>query len=156
MRLLHYTATPFEFDPAKKYLDDHWKPRGLWVSVEGEHDWKDWCEGESWGLERMHCASKVVLKPNANVLLVDTQDKLDAFNAEFGDNDDSCRSIAWEKVKALYDGVIIAPYQWERRFNYMWYYGWDCASGVIWNLSAIASVEQCVATSTTSKGGSKC
>lgn len=28
----------------------------------------------------------------------------------------------------------IAPYQWERRLarEFMWYYGWDLASGVIW------------------------
>ena len=81
-----------------------------------------------------------ILKPVANVLLIDTPEKLDAFNARFGVDDNSVHSIAWEKVKALYDGVIIAPYHWERRLNLMWYYGWDCASGVIWHLSAIDNV----------------
>jgi hypothetical protein len=26
-----------------------------------------------------------------------------------------------------YDGIEINPYQWEARYQYMWYYGWDVA-----------------------------
>ena len=42
--------------------------------------------------------------------------------------------INWVEVSEMYDGVEISPYQWKRRLaiNFMWYYGWDCASGVIW------------------------
>lgn len=140
MRLLHYTSKPFQFDAAKQYKDDeHWKPRGLWLSVKGEQDWREWCESESFG-DLSH-ASEVALKPGANVLLIDTVAKLDAFNTLYGNGDNlSCRDIAWSKVKAMHDGIIIAPYQWERRLTLMWYYGWDCASGVIWNLAAVADV----------------
>ena len=140
MKLLHYSEEPFRFDPEKRYDEDHWKPRGLWLSVQGDDDWRAWCEGENWGLERMKHAVEVTLKPDANILVIDTLKKLDAFNTLYGGDDLSCRSIAWHKVKALHDGVIIAPYQWERRHDFMWYYGWDCASGVIWNLRAIAGV----------------
>ena len=38
------------------------------------------------------------------------------------------------------DGIIIAPYQWYCRMTVDWYYTWDCASGCIWNLDAIESV----------------
>jgi hypothetical protein len=38
----------------------------------------------------------------------------------------------WERVARDYDGVIISPYQFNRRMTLMWYYPWDCASGCIW------------------------
>ncbi|QBI98814.1 hypothetical protein SEA_BOBBY_184 [Mycobacterium phage Bobby] len=49
--------------------------------------------------------------------------------------------IDWGKVAADYGGIIIAPYQWSRRMDPHWYYTWDCASGCIWNLEAIESLE---------------
>lgn len=139
MKLLHYSAKPFQFDSNRKYpADDHWKPSGLWLSVEGDNDWQEWCEEEGFALDNLKCVVEVRIKPDANVLLIDTVTKLGAFHARF------CRAendfLAWNKVKAVYDGLIIVPYQWERRLTIMWYYGWDCASGVIWNLSAIANV----------------
>jgi hypothetical protein len=51
--------------------------------------------------------------------------------------------IDWSKVAAKHQGIIIAPYCYARRLTYhtAWYYGWDCASGCIWDLKAIQSVE---------------
>lgn len=51
-------------------------------------------------------------------------------------------SIAWEKVEADgFYGIEINPYLWQRRLDGgMWYYGWDCASGVVWNEKAILDV----------------
>lgn len=148
MRLLHYTAKPFTFDPSLSFKQvGHYaggKPSGLWLSVEGDGDWKEWCEGEQWGLERLKHVSEITLKPHANVLTVDTLAKLDRFSKDFkagGDPVVELRYIDWPRVKNLWDGIIIAPYQWNRRHDFMWYYGWDCASGVIWNLSAIAGVK---------------
>lgn len=53
--------------------------------------------------------------------------------------------LDWAAIGKLYDGIIIAPYLWERRLNggAMWYYGWDCASGCIWNPRAISEVNPC-------------
>ena len=47
--------------------------------------------------------------------------------------------IRWEEVKTLWDGIIISPYNWKCRHSPSteWYYGWDCASGCIWNVEAI-------------------
>lgn len=141
MRFLHYSAEPFQFDADRKYEQgEHWKPRGLWLSVEGEQDWKEWCESERFG--SLNHVTEVTLKPGSNVLTIATTDALDRFNRDFGNGDDlSVRSIDWQRVRTLWDGLIIAPYQWERRLDLMWYYGWDCASGVIWNLGAIAEVK---------------
>lgn len=145
MRLLHYSAKPFKFDPERKYAESHYgfKPVGLWLSVESDDDWPAWCRGESFHLEALKHVAEVILKPDANVLVIDTVEKLDAFNARFRKvkDDFEVRNINWPAVKELYDGLVIAPYHWSRRLTMMWYYGWDCASGVIWNLSAIAEVK---------------
>jgi hypothetical protein len=47
--------------------------------------------------------------------------------------------INWPKVAQDYSGIEICPYQWKFRLNYMWYYGWDVASGCIWNQNALNS-----------------
>jgi len=143
MRLLHYSSESFQFDSSREYVTADFKPSGLWLSVEGDQDWRTWCEDEDFGLDRLGHVVEVTLKPNANVLLIDTQEKFDVFNAQFGRSDNfGYNNIKWKKVNSLHDGLIIAPYQWERRLDlhFVWYYGWDCASGVIWNLSTIAQV----------------
>ena len=40
----------------------------------------------------------------------------------------------WKLIAQEFDGIEIAPYQWEIRmdYNFFWYYGWDCASGCLW------------------------
>lgn len=49
------------------------------------------------------------------------------------------RSIDWLRVKTQYGGIEIAPYQWKRRLSSFWYYGWDCASGAIWDRDVLIS-----------------
>jgi hypothetical protein len=58
-------------------------------------------------------------------------------------SDNSFRNIDWKKVKKHYKGIIISPYQWKLRLDtrVFWYYGWDCSSGCIWDLSCITNVE---------------
>ena len=51
--------------------------------------------------------------------------------------------IDWAAVARCYQGIIIPTYHFEFRFDTHvsdWYYGWDCASGCIWDAGAIASV----------------
>jgi len=52
------------------------------------------------------------------------------------------REIAWSLVADEYQGIVIAPYVWSRRLCYgaNWYYSWDCASGCVWDASAVAGV----------------
>ena len=63
MTLRHYSASPFAFDAQRTYASapHHFKPRGLWLSVVGEADWKEWCEGEQWNLDaEIHGASSLI------------------------------------------------------------------------------------------------
>ena len=48
-------------------------------------------------------------------------------------------SIDWAKVAENYDGIEIAPYIYEARHEHPWYYGWDVASGCIWNTTNLKS-----------------
>jgi hypothetical protein len=58
------------------------------------------------------------------------------------DNNNLCdRIINWNWVMGIYKGIIINPYLYERRYTYLWYNGWDCASGCIWDTNCIKSIE---------------
>lgn len=152
MRLVKYTAEPLEFDPDYVYRDHEiasavGKPRGLWVSDEDDHGWRDWCESEEWNLAGLAYETEFTLAPDANVLIISTDAEFKAFTAEYAaplfrpDEYVSIRmyGIDWTKVAERYDGIIISPYRWESRFDIenFWYSGWDVASGCIWNLHAI-------------------
>jgi hypothetical protein len=103
------------------------KPAGFWYEVNGE--WQR-CEANLWSYRYIH---KVTLN-DCDVLVVDTLNTLDAFHAEYSVCNMPCgvRGIDWERVAARFDGLEIAPYQYRRRLDFIWYYPWDCASGVIW------------------------
>lgn len=149
MRLLHYTDKPFDFDPKREYevARQNYKPCGLWVSVEGAADWKDWCEGERFNLESLKHAAEVVLRPNHDIFIINTGPLLQAFHDRFKSPiypGSQSFQIDWTRVKQSCGGVIIAPYRYEFRLEMgmLWYYGWDCASGCIWNLSTVERVNQ--------------
>jgi hypothetical protein len=147
MKLTHYSFTPLVLDRTRTYeqkeaLYSHLKPRGFWVSVDGEHDWKEWCTDESFHLAALDNPTALTLAPDANVLTLTTVAEILAFTGEYGvaaRYDGGAPAIDWQRVAGEYDGIIIAPYQWECRYEHhtSWYYGWDCASGCIWNLDAL-------------------
>jgi hypothetical protein len=121
---------------------DHpfFKPRGFWVSVDGDLDWQEWCESEmpSWVTKKAQ--HTVTLSERANILRLSSAGEVSRFHE---DHRSFMDLINWNGVARKYDGIIIAPYQRAHRLNGAasnWYYGWDCASGCIWNASAIASI----------------
>lgn len=125
-----------------------YKPGGFWVSVDGEDDWEKWCIAEDFALGRLAIRHRITLAATANILHIASLAEIDSFADEYGVDRRSNgyrlpREIDWHSVAAKHDGIIIAPYQWERRLadGFSWYYGWDCASGCIWHPRAIASVE---------------
>lgn len=153
-RLIHYSDTHLtgvyscRQDEGRAFQRGD-KPNGLWVSVEGPDDWRAWCEAEQFGC--LDCATEIVLHPDANVLRIETPDALKAFHDEYccppawahGLPDYDEHAISWLLVAEKYQGILIAPYQWGCRLDgpmSSWYYGWDCASGCIWDASAVAEV----------------
>lgn len=126
------------------------KPHGLWVSVNDA--WENWCREEDFYVEHLAYKSQIKLDKSSDILYLVNEDSFDAFTLEYcpstwkqGKIKIDNRSINylfvdWEKVKDKYKGLIIPIYLWKRR-DVMWYYGWDCASGVIWDISAIKSIK---------------
>lgn len=143
--LLHYSAKPFggPVHSEKQESAGGFKPRGFWLSV-GDA-WVEWCRGEDWNLGCIVHVARITLSPSANILRLASQDDLDRFTEKYGEQDGRLSfrhiNIRWDRVAEKYDGIIISPYVWERRLELMWYYGWDCASGCIWNADAIQSVD---------------
>jgi hypothetical protein len=46
--------------------------------------------------------------------------------------------IMWGEVAEEYSGIIISPYSRARSKSYLWYYGWNCAGGCIWDTEIVA------------------
>jgi hypothetical protein len=122
------------------------KPSGLWYAVGTE--WIEWIESEM-----PHWLGKVFYKIEISnkVLRIDTMPKFEMLMKNYGEANKTTGFkyspkhnlyINWEKVAKDYSGVEIAPYQWHYRHEYMWYYGWDVASGCIWDKSGISSIKR--------------
>lgn len=144
VELRHYAAEPIVLDRSRTYdpASQAWrgKPHGLWVSVPGADDWPSWCRLENFCLDQLQVEHVVTLTERANVLHVGSVAEMYQFHQEWRSYFDD-RTIDWGRVAASYDGIVIAPYQWAaRRLDLPWYYGWDVASGCIWNLDAVESL----------------
>ena len=145
MRFTHHPRFPdFRFDPDKIYdnTDATFKPRGLWLSVDG--DWQRWCKDEEMYLDRTH-SDEIVFEVNFDrVLHLQNSADIDRFTQQYGTNRRSDFGyLDWIDVAEQWDGMVIAPYCWERRLdiNATWYYPWDCASACIWNLNAVTEAK---------------
>jgi hypothetical protein len=146
--LVHFSAEPLTAVHSVEQEEPHFKPRGLWVSVEGNGDgWRDWCEGESFNLHCLAHETEILLKPDARILRLQSAADIDALTDRFhvrppGLFLSSRLWIDWTVIASAHQGIIIAPYIWERRLDpgAEWYYAWDCASGCIWDADAVAAV----------------
>ena len=119
------------------------KPRGFWVTdMDCEDNWLSWCRSESFGLENLAHQQEVRLSPRAKILYLRNTMDIDLFTQEHGAElhpGFGRQYINWKPICREYQGIVITPYIWQRRLDggAFWYYGWDCASGVIWDARAI-------------------
>lgn len=164
MRLIHYSSEPLTTltDPHDFPGGRIGKPtRGLWVSAEsqpfdpgdeerdGDWGWRQWCEAEKFGLDRLTHATEIVLKPDANPMWLKTQAAIECLALEYPRQTgfignryiSELDAVDWKAIMSSWPAIIIAPYQWRCRMDVMWYYGWDCASGVIWDTSIISELK---------------
>lgn len=148
MKLIHYTNEKFSLEPMTyDQQESIWqaKPNGLWFSIEGDYDWKWWCEAENFNIENLVVSYEIELKEDANILHLKTPEEIIEFTKQYAlstkdwDIEYDRYQLKWDKVKEKYQGIIISPYQWDCRLRLgtSWYYGWDCASGCIWDLECI-------------------
>lgn len=163
LEFYHFSEKPLEFDYNYNYKKDprylQLKPSGFWVSDENEYGWKEWCIDGAFRLEELKHCSKVTLNQDNNILFVRSKKDMLAFNKNYSKKmmtekeiadypkwfkEDYClRILNLEKLYKDYGGIVITPYRWAFRLevNFHWYYGWDCASGCIWDLKNIKEVE---------------
>ncbi len=78
------------------------------------------------------------------MLRLETPQAILAFTDEYGISEDwglsrTFYNIDWAAVAEEYAGIEIAPYQWSLRMDTRtnWYYPWDVASGVVWDMTGV-------------------
>lgn len=132
---------PWMFDASRTYSQEKsWcKPVGFWLSV--DDDWRRYCESEE-----LEWAAREAVEFEVDTdacLWLRTVEDIDRFDREYVGRQDPYR-IDWVPLTQQFAGIIIAPYQWQRRLarNASWYYPWDCASACIWDLSVLSVREQ--------------
>lgn len=158
LNFVHYSRSsqPIIFKNELQHPDKHYswgKPSGLWVTPEfADTNWKEWCEDNGFCLDRLKYVHDVTFSEHAKILEIKTNKELLEFDREYGTtrenhyrfstiiNNARFKTIKWYEVAEKYHGILISPYQWDSRFPLLWYYGWDCASGCIWNKEAISSI----------------
>ena len=147
MILSHYSDNPVLSPSSIKQKDDaDMKPQGLWLSVDGPDDWASWCESEKFRDIEDQYQHRVELTSSANILRITNSDELRDFHSKYVAGQEGRPweryAVDWSRVATGSQGIIIAPYIWSERLGDIgWYYGWDCASGCIWDKDAIAKVE---------------
>lgn len=151
MNLSHFSTRPLNelYSVDQTNLKAFFKPEGLWISVDGSDDWPNWCRGNDFGNIDEQVRYRIHLKSDHNLLILTDADEIRAFDKKYKMKKQSpgrpyeIINIHWGKVSEEYQGIIITPYCWELRMEegFMWYYGWDCASGCIWNADAVEKFE---------------
>jgi hypothetical protein len=107
------------------------KPNGLWYACG-----KEWLK---FGVKGGTYLYKIDI--DYSKMLRITQKDVKKFEKEFGTSQEGVPLVLidWKKVAQKYSGIEICPYMPKIRDHY-WYYGWDVASGCIWEASAIKDV----------------
>lgn len=143
MKYTHLSSRS-ELSPQYRYSQDTEapKPAGLWLSVEGESSWEDWCREESFSDARSYTHKfHIELKETANILTITNKEQLDDFSRNYGRAPiPGFTWINWSKVSEKYDGIVIAPWIGGYGDPRHWYSGWDIASAAVWNLGAIKTM----------------
>lgn len=132
-----------KFDNKQRYVQSKnrefpLKPLGFWYQVDG--DWERWCESEQPDWIGSH--RYTVDLGQSKMLVLESAQEIRDFGDEYGYDPFKSlglsrhKFIEWERVAEKYDGLEIPDYVWACRLDFtcFWYYGWDCASGVVWNV----------------------
>lgn len=120
------------------------KPKGFWYSCGSS--WEDWVSREM--PDRVHPYKYALDIDTSRMLIIDTHTKFQDFQHTYARSSSGRMSmlypqhIDWHAVTQDYAGIEICPYMWKFRMDSVgnWYYGWDVASGVIWDTSIIRDI----------------
>jgi hypothetical protein len=165
MSYYHWASKPVKLHRRNYPQSGHPKPNGLWFDVNGS--WKRWCTTMQFHLEDLHYRHAVTILDTSRMLFLKNMDDIDRFTRTYGHNLSShiqplqnsedmhafaqeygqdlfgdilaqfSNYILWEEVAVKYTGIIVDPYYKEKSLTYLWYYGWNCAGGCIWDTNVI-------------------
>ena len=171
MKYYHWASDPVRLRKMSYLQSGHPKPNGLWFDVNEE--WKQWCEAAEFRLETLRYRHTVTILDASRILFLRGAKDIDVFTRKYERNlfdsiqilqsskdiDKFTRKyghdligdiqrqfskyIVWGEVAEKYSGIIIAPYSRARSLTYIWYYGWHCASGCVWDTSVIRLGRPC-------------
>ena len=127
------------------------KPEGLWYECQdgSSTGWEEFCTtGLSSGYSKYDGTYNVILADDGyHILHITDESYFEKFYEMYSvnhpaDPDGSKgydKMIDWPKVAEHYSGIEICPYLDNKRMDddSFWYYGWDVASGCIWDPKAI-------------------
>lgn len=131
------------------------KPCGLWYGFDGS--WAKWCAGNKFKSGKRFYE---VGLDTSRILKIENINQFEAFEKEYVCDSIFDRifkemgvkvstinpfmarafgpsAIDWPRLKTQYAGIEINPWMHTKHLESIWYYGWDCASGVVWDVSAI-------------------
>lgn len=119
------------------------KPKGFWYGI--DNSWVDWCQSEMPEWVSPHRYEVEI--DTSKILVVDTIEKMHDINKHAANTDEyfyrKNYDIDWPYFEKMgYKGIEIPIYMQELRMNldFFWYYGWDVASGCIWDTNIIKSI----------------
>ena len=171
MKYYHWASDPVRLRRMSYLQGGHPKPNGLWFDI--DEDWKRWCESTDFSLEKLRYRHTVTILDSSRILYLKTAKSIDAFTRKYGRNlsghikllqgakdidkfaHDYGRDlfgeiqkafsnyIMWGEVAGKYTGIIVSPYSRSRSQIYLWYWGWNCASGCVWDTSVIRLGKPC-------------
>ena len=130
------------------------KPTGLWYECQdgSSQTWKAFCEtGFSYGYSKYDKQYNVVLN-DYEILFIPDEHHFEKFYEMYSTNHPADpagtrgfdKMIDWPQVSRDYAGIEICPYLYSKRMDEdsFWYYGWDVASGCVWDPKGIQDLVQ--------------
>jgi hypothetical protein len=171
MTYYHWSADPVRLRKMSYLQSGDPKPNGFWFDANGE--WKRWCEAVQFRLGNFRYRHTVTILDTSRILFLKTARDIDAFTRKYGRNlsghiqllqsskdvDVFARKygrdlfgeiqrqfsnyIMWDEVAGKHSGIVIFPYFRSRSLTYLWYYGWNCAGGCVWDTSVIRLGKPC-------------
>ncbi len=165
MSYYHWAQEPVRLNRIGYTQSGHPKPNGLWFDVDGS--WRRWCESVQFRTERLRYRHTVNILDDSGIVFLRNARDADRFTRKYGRNtsgfirplqnpeeiDTFARQygrdlfseivgqfshyIIWGEIAERHTGIVIHPYSPSRSLKYLWYHGWNCAGGCIWDTSVI-------------------
>ena len=127
-------------DIEEQKFDNHYKPRGLWLSY-NPIEWE--IKLSDMGRYGTYYKYKVTFKKDINLCVIDSLESLEKFNKKYKDKKRSIKInliIDWNKVARDYDGIKFINYEkLKKEFDDLWVYSVEFNSICIWRPSKVVS-----------------